>query len=80
MNPSRQTLYPIQLTAYSGSLNTEPVLLNGMQVLFDQSVAVYPVVLERKSLEPNNEKANRSQANEYHSRPPRIGGRRSSAQ
>ena len=79
MNASRQTAYPMQLTGYSGSLNTEPVLLNGMQVLFDQPVAVYPVVLERKDLEPRSGKANGSSSNGYSYRPASNGHRRPTA-
>jgi len=67
MNASRQTVYPMQLKGYSGSLSTEPVLLNGMQVLFDQPVAVYPVVLEHKNQEPGSRKAHGSSTNGYHS-------------
>lgn len=35
-------------TAFNFALSSEPILLNGMKVIFDQSVGVYPVTLEPK--------------------------------
>lgn len=35
-------------TAFNFALSSEPILLNGMKVIFDQSVGAYPVTLESK--------------------------------
>lgn len=52
MNDSPQNRFPVSLSAVSSAFEDQPVLLNGMKVIFAERVPVYPVVLERK--EPGN--------------------------
>lgn len=40
--------FPISRSGLNYALSTEPLLLNGMKVLFDQSASVYPVALDAK--------------------------------
>jgi hypothetical protein len=48
-NPKSEnfSIFPVDL-GFSNSLSNEPILLNGMKVIFDQPVGVYPVNLESK--------------------------------
>ncbi len=43
-------IFPYSSSKYTTALSEEPVLLNGMKVIFDQSAAVYPVSLQLKDL------------------------------
>ena len=54
MMNERQTLFPASQPGFNYALTDEPILLNGMKVIFDQQVAVYPVTLERKDQEPRH--------------------------
>lgn len=46
MSDRRQTLFPsFELSVELGATQ-EPLLLDGMEVLFDQTVGLYPVTLE----------------------------------
>jgi hypothetical protein len=51
-----QNLFPRLPRALSGALSEEPVMLDGMKVLFDTKVGLYPVQLERKG-KKNRERA-----------------------
>ena len=44
-----QTLFPHTKRGFARAASDEPVLLNGMRVLFDEKVALYPVELEPDS-------------------------------
>lgn len=44
---SQLSLFPN--SRFVGAMSNEPVLLNGMKVIFDQPVSVYPVILESKA-------------------------------
>jgi hypothetical protein len=46
---ARQTLFPHTKWGFSRAASDESVLLNGMHVLFDEKVALYPVELEPSS-------------------------------
>ncbi len=46
---TRQTLFPHTSLGFARAASDEPVLLNGMRVLFDDKVALYPVELEPES-------------------------------
>ena len=54
MNPSRHTRFPDLASEFSGALADEPVLLDGMKVLFDRKVGLYPVNLEQKAEHPSH--------------------------
>jgi hypothetical protein len=43
---TRQTVFPHTGRGFSRAASDEPVLLNGMRVIFDEKVALYPVELE----------------------------------
>ena len=43
---TRQTLFPHIKRGFARAASEEQVLLNGMRVLFDEKVALYPVELE----------------------------------
>jgi hypothetical protein len=59
----KQNVFPRQLPrGLSGALSEEPVMLDGMKVLFDQKVGLYPVQLERKG-KKNRERAGRNDGN-----------------
>ena len=49
-----QTLFPASQPGFNYALTDKPILLNGMKVIFDQQVPVYPVTLKRKDLEPRH--------------------------
>ncbi len=49
LSQSKSNLFPHQKTGLNYALNDEPILLNGMKVIFDESVAVYPVHLQEKT-------------------------------
>ncbi|MBW4419905.1 MAG: hypothetical protein KME13_11850 [Myxacorys californica WJT36-NPBG1] len=51
---SSQTLFPSIQLGLNYALSNEPILLNGMKVIFDQPVGVYPVTLESKVEEQHN--------------------------
>lgn len=38
----------LQQSVFNYAFSSEPILLNGMKVIFDQPVSVYPVNLESK--------------------------------
>lgn len=46
MTRTRQTLFPHSSLDFSRATSEKPVLLNGMRVIFDEKVALYPVELE----------------------------------
>lgn len=56
MMNERQTLFPASQPGFNYALTDEPILLNGMKVIFDQQVPVYPVTLERKGQESRLER------------------------
>ncbi len=43
----RQTLFPVLPVGFAFGLSDEPIVLDGMKVLFDQRVGLYPVNLEK---------------------------------
>lgn len=43
----RQTVFPSLPAGFAFGLAEEPVLLDGMKVLFDQRVGLFPVNLEK---------------------------------
>jgi hypothetical protein len=45
---NHQTLFPHLNSTVAIALSEEPILINGMKVIFDQTVPVYPVTLVRK--------------------------------
>lgn len=49
-----QSIFPSQGLSFTYALSSEPILLNGMKVIFDQPVGVYPVTLEPKDKEHPN--------------------------
>lgn len=49
-----QSLFPQFETGFTFAMSNEPMLLNGMKVIFDQPVGVYPVTLESKVEERRN--------------------------
>jgi hypothetical protein len=51
---SLSTGFPITQTGLNYALSNEPIFLNGMKVIFDQPVGVYPVTLEPKDKEHSN--------------------------
>jgi hypothetical protein len=51
---SAKNLFPIEAAGLALSLADAPVMLNGMKVVFDQSIGVYPVTLESTSEERRN--------------------------
>jgi len=51
----RQTLFPHPKRGFSRAASDAPVLLNGMRVLFDEKVALYPVELEPAQAPPAGE-------------------------
>lgn len=53
MNAS-YSIFPHSGSELNYALSNEPVLLNGMKVIFDQPVGVYPVTLESKNKEHPN--------------------------
>lgn len=44
-----QSYFPRSESSFTTALSSEPVLLNGMKVIFDQPTPVYPVTLEPKN-------------------------------
>ncbi|MBC8137111.1 MAG: hypothetical protein H8F28_14625 [Fibrella sp.] len=50
---NKQVLFPHASRGFARAASDEPVLLNGMRVLFDDKVALYPVELEP---DPSREK------------------------
>jgi len=59
----KQNIFPRQLPrGLSGALSEEPVTLDGMKVLFDQKVGLYPVQLERKG-KKNRDRGGRHNGN-----------------
>jgi hypothetical protein len=42
------TAFPLLSTGYERPQQTEPIMLDGMEVLFQRSVGLYPVMLEPK--------------------------------
>lgn len=49
ISQSKSNLFPHNESDLNYALSDEPILLNGMKVIFDKSVAVYPVNLEEKA-------------------------------
>ena len=47
-----QTVFPVLAMGYDHEKAAEPVMLEGMRVLFDQKVGLYPVTLMKKEEEP----------------------------
>ena len=41
-----QRRFPVQPTGFATALDDEPVLLDGLKVVFDEKVALVPVTLE----------------------------------
>lgn len=50
-----QNVFPALPAGFAFSLADEPVLLDGMKVLFDQRVGLYPVNLEKVEDEESDE-------------------------
>ncbi|MEL6440785.1 MAG: hypothetical protein AAFQ80_16205 [Cyanobacteria bacterium J06621_8] len=46
---SQSTIFPTLSSGLATSLSKEPILLNGMKVIFDQQASVYPVDLQLKN-------------------------------
>lgn len=44
----KQNIFPSYQFTFSANLSQQPILLNGMKVIFDQPVGIYPVTLESK--------------------------------
>jgi hypothetical protein len=55
---TRQTLFPHTKQGFARAASDTPVLLNGMRVLFDDKVALYPVELEPDSSGEEPERVN----------------------
>jgi hypothetical protein len=60
MATTKETLFPHKNRGFALAASDEPVLLNGMRVLFDEKVALYPVELEPDSSRKNLEKENKN--------------------
>jgi hypothetical protein len=43
-----RTMFPVRVDGMALSFDTQPVMLDGMQVLFDKTVGLYPVQVEAK--------------------------------
>ncbi|HAC65494.1 MAG TPA: hypothetical protein DCF68_18675 [Cyanothece sp. UBA12306] len=55
-SPTPSTVFPNYQLGLNYALSNEPILLNGMKVIFDQSAAVYPVSLQSKTISNQSEK------------------------
>lgn len=53
---TRETLFPHTRQGFARAASDAPVLLNGMRVLFDEKVALYPVELEPDASQEEPEK------------------------
>lgn len=51
------TVFPTTLSTFSLSLAEEPVLIDGMKVLFDEKVALYPITLKEPAAEPSRSRS-----------------------
>ena len=51
MQQAGQTVFPHEAVGFTYARSDAPILLNGMQVIFDQAAPVYPVQLEVKDEE-----------------------------
>lgn len=69
---TRQVLFPHPNHGFAWAASEEPVLLNGMRVLFDEKVALYPVELEQESPGEQPRKADKN----GHNRNPRNSSHR----
>lgn len=47
-----RTVFPVLPPGMERALESDPVLLDGMEVLFDERVALYPVTLRARDKEP----------------------------
>ena len=46
MTPARRTRFPSEPAAFARAMAEDPVLLDGLKVVFDEKVALVPVTLE----------------------------------
>ena len=55
----RLTTFPSHAPGVATALADEPILIDGLRVLFDQKVALVPVTLERRDDEEGDDDADR---------------------
>jgi hypothetical protein len=51
-------LFPVFVRAYELTAGESPIMLDGMEVLFDKTVGFYPVRIEPKAVSPGGEVRN----------------------
>lgn len=50
--PAAETVYPVLPESFAHALADEPILIDGMKVLFDVRVALYPVTVQPPAASP----------------------------